>query len=422
MKAEEGKDLKEIKKAGEWDFVVWLGLIILILLHWFYGTGFIFLKVLEIPIFLVSFIFAVFKFTFVDEGTAKAVVRFKGFKKIIMTWEGYGLNKDWDVVKRDDIGTQLPESWEIGGFRLVGIRFVDKVYRYNFRWQDIHLEGGKETVRPHEEEIDYIFVKPDVYSTKVEKAETIPPERIPLTILFLVTLRVKNPHKTLFKSPPNWFENAISRLNALLRNWVAQSDLDTILKAKESAEDLWGWVKENSLIKEDFKEWGIEIKENGIQIRDITMPKEYEEAAALEKKTKFEMEGFKAKMTRASRALMEMIFDIRGINNLPETTDQQKEFKRDKMEKVYQEFQGDPENTLKKYPQLVNLIERQMGFDAGAVKQYIIQGGTGLEGLADIFGSALRGGGDMARVKKKDNKKDDEDEDEDEKDWDAQKL
>jgi regulator of protease activity HflC (stomatin/prohibitin superfamily) len=226
-------------------------------------------------------------FTVVKEGTAKAVVRMGGFHKIIMAWKGFELDEEWNVKPVEEVGKKLHLP---GGLRFVGIWPLDKVYTYKFRWRGIEIVEAREKVEFREKTIDYILVKPDVYWTKIEAAETAPPERIPLDIEFLVTARVINPYKALFKAPPNWLENLLSRLNALFRDWVATKTLDEILAIRKEPEKIWEELGKADLIQKTFKEeWGILTE--GIQIRDVKLPPEYAEAAAYERRKALEAAG-----------------------------------------------------------------------------------------------------------------------------------
>lgn len=243
--------------------------------------------VLKLPLWWLLLLPVVFlRFTLVQEGTAKIVVRFKGFQKCVMRWKGYKLDKQWNVVKGEKI--------EIGGLRFVGFWPIDTNYRYKFRWQGIEMAEGREKIEFHERVIDYILVKPDVYWTKIEAAETTPPERIPIDIEWLITAKVINPYKALFEAPPNWLENILSRLNALFRAWTALKTIDEILELKKEPQKLWNEFKDDPLIKFFKEEWGIEILEGGIQIRDVNIPKEYARAAARQREMELEARGIAA--------------------------------------------------------------------------------------------------------------------------------
>jgi hypothetical protein len=86
---------------------------------------------------------ACLRFTKVEEGTAKAIVRLGAFRKIVMAWKDYELDEEWNVKPVSEIGKKLHLP---GGLRFVGFWPLDKVYTYKFRWRGIELVEAKEKV------------------------------------------------------------------------------------------------------------------------------------------------------------------------------------------------------------------------------------------------------------------------------------
>jgi hypothetical protein len=301
----------------------------------------------------------VLMFTVVKEGTAKAVVRMGGFHKIIMAWKGFELDEEWNVKPVEEVGKKLHLP---GGLRFVGIWPLDKVYTYKFRWRGIEIVEAREKVEFREKVIDYILVRPDVYWTKIEGAETAPPERIPLDIEFLVTARVINPYKALFKAPPNWLENVLSRLNALFRDWVATKSLDEILAIRKEPQKLWQELGNTDLIQKVFKEeWGILIEENGIQIRDVKLPPEYQRAAAIERMEKMKAAG------RAQEILGTVIAAVVAATGKEER-------------EVQKEFEKDPKAFYEKHKITIDNIMSKLAMEEEAYLRIETPGATGLLG------------------------------------------
>jgi hypothetical protein len=297
-------------------------------------------------------------FTIVKEGTAKAVVRMGGFRKIIMAWKGFELDEEWNVKSVEEVGKKLHLP---GGLRFIGIWPLDKIYTYKFRWRGIEIIEAREKVEFREKTIDYILVKPDVYWTKIEAAETVPPERIPLDIEFLVTAKVINPYKALFRAPPNWLENVLSRLNALFRDWVATKSLDQILQVRKKPDKIWEELGKADLVQKTFREeWGILIEEKGIQIRDVKLPPTYAEAAAREKQMEFMARGIAAETVGA---VIEMMARARG-----------KEPK-----KIKEEINKDPKMREEFLKLAQDLIVRKMGIEGGAYVDIRVIGAEGIE-------------------------------------------
>lgn len=334
------------------------------------------------------------QFTFVQENTAKIVMRFGGFRKAVMKWEGHKLgdeDDDWNVVPGEE---PWPWSW-LGGLRFVGIRHIDKIHKYKFRWRGMELVGGEEKVVPYEKELDYIFVKEDVYSTEIKAVETKSaaasagtstagtsesdaPERIPIDLKTLVTMRVSNPYKALFVAPSNWFEKAITRFNALERALISSLSLDEVLQLKSSAEQVWAALKDAPLLTTTFPQWGILVEDNGIEIRDVDLPKEYQEAAASEKKNELLSEGFAAETTGR---LIAMLASLTGST----------------LKVVRNEFKNGLNEALKKYEPVItmnmDLIKRRLGLGAGISEIHVSSPEGYLAMLANILHGGLGGGG-----------------------------
>ena len=241
-------------------------------------------------------------FTFIDEGTAKVVVKAGKFDRALIQWNGYTLDKNWNVVPD---GTRVggmvhKEPWHpFGGLRFYGIWPIKDIFTHRLRWNDLRQgqagEGEAAGVRFHDEQLDYVLLRPDVYWTKLSKAETKPPERIPVSVEFLITMRVINPYKALFAAPINWVDNVMARSDALFRSFVSGSSLDSLLKTKGRDKALNKMIAESDLIQKTFKEeWGIEVL--GIQIRSIDIADSYAQAAASQRVEEMKARGQSARI------------------------------------------------------------------------------------------------------------------------------
>jgi regulator of protease activity HflC (stomatin/prohibitin superfamily) len=301
-------------------------------------------------LFALALFFIFCRFTLVKEGTAKVIVRLGAFKKMVMAWDGYELDENWNVIE-----SQRRRSL-FGGLRFVGIWPFDRVFRYPFRWRDIQLEKGEEKVIPHEEIIDYIWLRPDVYYTVIEDAETRPPERIPLTVQWLVTMRVVNPYKALFKAPSNWNENVMSRLNSLFRDFVAHYSADQILIFKEGELNvLWNEFKDHHLIKMFEEEWGIKVE--GIEIRKVDVPPKYQESLA--------------EIARAQGRAQQIIGSV--LQSVAIATGQ-------KLEEVQKRFKRNPEEFYRTHQVLINNVMSKLSMEEKAYLRIETPGAEGALG------------------------------------------
>lgn len=310
----------------------------------------------------------VFRFTFVKEGQAKAILRLNGFKKVIMVWKGYRLDQNGNVVEGE-------EKRLFYGFFYIGIWPIDKIYSYDFRWRSLELIDGKEQMVPHEEEIDYIFVRPDVYWTEILEVETKPPERIPINMEILVTMRTINPFLTLFRAPSNWNENVMARLNALFRGIIGLHLADEILLFQNEPLKLLEEIRRNPL-NDDILKWGILIE--AVEIRNVGFTAQYQEALARQREAELLTRG---KIAETVGALLEAMAMSQGKT----------------IEQIKKEIEENSELRNSIFETSRDLIIRQMGIDAGVYgdSRWSVNGAEGF--LAALF--ANLGKGDTKRPK-----------------------
>jgi len=235
---------------------------------------------------LICIFFSFVRFTIVKEGTAKVITRFGGVVKVFIQWTGHNLTLNGDVVF-----TGAKRPW-YGGLRAwIGTPF-DRVYKYKLRWHSIEEVEGKRKPVFHEKIKDCVELRPDRYwrrSIQVETKDGMFPD-----IEWLIGLRCINPEKTLYRSPHNWVENALTQLEPLLRRYVYTKTLEEILDL--TREQIWQDIGQDRAITEVLKnEWGIQIDEKEIGIFDIKLPPTYQEALARKKQMELEM---KAKVER----------------------------------------------------------------------------------------------------------------------------
>jgi len=249
-------------------------------------------------------------FTIVPDGQAKRVDRFGAFLCIILQWNGHSLDPEGDV-------TDIAAKSFLGGFRFVSwlkpLGF-DKVYvTPEFKYSKIESVGGKQTVVPHTlTNLDYILVKPDVFGIMVEKEETSAStgERIPINVMLAVGVRVVNPEKVLTQAPTNWWEKTEARFVSMVRGWIAATLLDDILSTKGSSDAMMAII---NLLDPDFisrleEDWGIRIEK--IELVDVDLPPEYQEAAGAKRRQEMQASGFAASTAGAELA---MVSSMSGI-------------------------------------------------------------------------------------------------------------
>ena len=165
-------------------------------------------------------------FTFVEEGTVKAVMTGGEFRKFLIAWKGHtfkitkeGKQKEakdnWEVVEGKE------PSHPLGGLRFFGLWPIDRILEYKFRWTHLHEDGKAVT---HGEWLDFVLLKTDLYVieyplTEKEAAEDI--DGVPLGINLVMPIRILNPYIALFMIR-RWLPLITGVTKATLRAFVAK--------------------------------------------------------------------------------------------------------------------------------------------------------------------------------------------------------
>lgn len=213
-----------------------------------------------------ALVLLVFVFTTVEEGSAEAVKFLGKFSRLLMTYEGFGFDQDWEIHPITDNGKEVdtldvdiyPTGKKIvhirpqilsklfGGLRLVGVRFLHTIHWYNFRWSVLWQEvkgevtAGKargeaiaEKIVYREERINWILLKDAFYVTEVIEAEEA--ELVPINVRALITIRVINPYKALFRVH-NWLEAVLDILKPAIRKYVSTKKYQELTRKDEYLE------------------------------------------------------------------------------------------------------------------------------------------------------------------------------------------
>lgn len=298
---------------------------------------------------------AIIRFTIVDEGTARAVMVFGKFSKVIFQWERHWMDNNWNIWKEGEGGSKNEQEKRVFGRIFGGLYIyfwpIQKIHHYKHRWSDIRLrENGKMDVEFHEEkDFNHVLLKPAVYAFKLFSVETKPPERIPVDVLVLITLRVQNPYLFLFVAPPTPIEDVLARISAEMRPIITSCFIDDLLQLR--GESLWTEKEEEKLqeepllkgakvINETLQKWGLNLADKGIEIRDIDLPPEYQKVAAAKKAQELKAIG------RAEEIMGTVISAVARAGGEKEE-EVQAEFKRNP-EAFYQKHQQIADNTMTK--------------------------------------------------------------------------
>jgi len=196
--------------------------------------------VILIPIGIIGLVWLMakndFLFTFVEEGTAKVIMKFDAFHRIIMQYQNCTCREgdDWEILlspkkskKRFFDGKK--KFW--GGLCWIGIPGIYSIYSYWFRWATVKTQKKPgEQIDRREEKLWHIFVKDYLYLAEIFEAET--KSLVPLDISFLITARVVNPYKALFRIH-DWANVIVARMEAYFRQYVGNTEYQDIVKNKQ---------------------------------------------------------------------------------------------------------------------------------------------------------------------------------------------
>lgn len=175
--------------------------------------------VIILTIFLVYFELAPKNlfFTFIEEGTAKIIVKGGEFQKILISWKDYIIDEDtWDVKEKKGV-----EARFFGGLRFYGIPPYQQIFSYKQRWVHLHENGD---IKEHEEDLNYVLLKTDFYVfdlplTEKESAQDI--NGISLDVKTVIPMRIVNPYEALF-GPRRWLAAISGTVKPVVKRFVAR--------------------------------------------------------------------------------------------------------------------------------------------------------------------------------------------------------
>jgi hypothetical protein len=237
---------------GNWIFVFLLSVFLLILLA--FGS--------------IKFVYSLARknkfFTFIEEGTCKAVVRAGEFRRFFISWQ----DKTFKIF-RDGPQSQKRDNWRVveGSSRsrfFGGLRFflwpLDQIFSHEFKWTHLHEDGS---VASHEKQVDYMLLKKEIYIidypiTDQEAIEDI--EGVPLAIRVSLPVRVVNPYVAMFVVR-RWLANINVIIKGTVRSFVAQYRFKEDLLDMVAGKGIENIQKKKGIIKENLSHPGDDLKQ-----------------------------------------------------------------------------------------------------------------------------------------------------------------
>lgn len=245
-------------------------------------------------------------FTFVDEGTAKVVVRGKKFVKAIMVWKGRSFDSEWNIIEKE-----TKSFWDFfGGLRWVGIYPFDKVYAYKFRWTTLDHQGKIEV---HEQRWqDYVFLQDDYYAFMIEEAED--KNSVPLGFIMVMTSAPSNVYRYLFNAE-NSLELTIAKIGPAIRDIIGEYSYEEMIgeeikgkgpDEKFELDKTFMEILKDRKFFEKLDYYGINVK--NLQAKELDPPSSYREATLTKRTKEYEAEGIKS-LAQAEAARIELIYN-----------------------------------------------------------------------------------------------------------------
>lgn len=188
----------------------------------------------------------------------------------------------WDIVEGEEPPSPLSEIFLVGSWlsniHWIGIYPFAKIDTRKQRWVSWDYPHGKDSSSgsekkpiPHNEEVDYLILKEDVYWSRVGSAETY--EGIPVDIYLLITARVCNPYKAWFIIE-NWIEATTNQIEADTRELAGKLKFNEFFRGDAATSEMLNDFALQEL-KRFRSEYGVEV--TLVQIQSVEPSGDFKE-------------------------------------------------------------------------------------------------------------------------------------------------
>lgn len=347
-------------------------------------------------ILIIPFLFlGLICFDTVKESRAITVERLGAFRKGLMSSKDKKFDEYWNIIPISQTANPpntgiidlILDAFAIkylGGLRFVGWRWIDKTRKeFHLRRRSFEItKDGKRKIISHDEmSTDGLYLQWDIYPIIVEKAETKEKERFATTITLAVSMAVHNLYVAVYVGDPNWPENVETVLSGIIRSWTAQKTIEEVLSQKGKQgllSDILtaeGGGGPNSKAYDTIQsKWGIEVDKDGLQIIDVELPPDEEEAIAKAKKEQYKSLGL---AQQTSGALIAIRSDATGKT----------------IEQVRAEFNGDSKKLAEHEKNSKELLLQRISAESGSLLHIKTEGSPGIggadAGIIAAFGKLL---------------------------------
>jgi hypothetical protein len=354
----------------------------------------------------------------IKESSARPVVRGGSLRKILFSKKGHKLDSKNKLVE----DPTYKKHW-YGGWRIVGIPFLDRVYAYDWSWVKVKQDkdkGGKTILVPRDEKgTDFILVgQVYFYGNDIRGEDVVDKNKIPVEASFALPAMIVNPEKALFDTT-DWFGAFISSVEPAQRNYINSHSYDEIIADSEIdlGEEIYKDLVKQGVIQRLENEYGVKLLR--IECRGIRLAGDYQDEQTKLWSAERDVERDRTKrLGSTTGTLFDMIAD--------ETKREDQKLIERRVE-IQAEFAADPQKALVKYEGLIQInrsfIEQQIASDTGSLRRYYFNGGSGGMDLIALLGDVFSGsektnlGRDTSSSKKGGKKTKDMNSDELEKAW-----
>ncbi|HRY62283.1 MAG TPA: SPFH domain-containing protein [Candidatus Paceibacterota bacterium] len=137
-----------------------------------------------------------------------------------------------DIVEKDR--GLLDDVLKNFGISFVGLWPYRKTYEYKFKWTEWvkRANAAKYEPWPREDKTKHVrFRFP--YFIDITEAET--KGKVTIDVTLLVTIRIRNASKALFKSGGEWLANVTAAVQSATRDWIGNNTLEDITKTQHES-------------------------------------------------------------------------------------------------------------------------------------------------------------------------------------------
>lgn len=228
--------------------------IIILLLSMMVWIIIIFCVVVPLIMYFIGGEDDVFWGSFVKEGHVKAVIVNGEFKRFIMASSGKTFSENWDIVEKDSPSAYKgpPRSWSFAGWNLVWEWPSGSIFQQRAEWRH-YEESTKEVILKREVWTQYSILDFPIYIEVDAKDKN----GLEVSSGILVTTRIVNPYKALFKKENTWLDIIEPLIQGVCIFYLKEKLFQETLGFNE----LLGLSESGlSLNKITAREYGIEIK------------------------------------------------------------------------------------------------------------------------------------------------------------------